>query len=175
MTFISPMLLEKVEEPFDDPRFIYEPKIDGHRLLLSRENGSVRLYTRHENECTRQYPELLAVPTDDDVILDGEVCRIGPSGEIDFEAVMERFRMTKGPKIKAAAVESPVHYVVFDILQRNGQDLRSLPLMERKQILADVLEQNSHFSQSLYVEGAGKELFRAIQEKRMEGIVAKRK
>lgn len=175
MTFVPPMLLEKRVEPFDDPRYIYEPKIDGHRLLLAHENGSMRLYTRHENECTRQYPELHAVPTNDDVILDGEVCRIGREGTIDFEAVMERFRMTKAPRIKSAAINEPVHYVVFDILFRNGKDLRGLSLMERKAILAEVLDNNAHFSRSIYVEESGITLFNTISERKMEGIVAKRK
>lgn len=37
--FLSPMLLEKREEPFDDERYIFEPKIDGHRLIISIDNG----------------------------------------------------------------------------------------------------------------------------------------
>jgi len=44
------MLLEKREKPFDDERYIFEPKIDGHRLLLVRSGGVVRLFTRHEND-----------------------------------------------------------------------------------------------------------------------------
>lgn len=173
--FIEPMLLTKVEQPFDDEQYIYEPKIDGHRLILSRQNGVVRLYTRHHNECTRQYPELHAVPTDDDLVLDGEVCRIGPDDGIDFESVMERFMMSKVGKIRAAAATNPVHMVVFDILQRNGQDLRGLPLMERKRILKESLGSNAYYSHSLHVPGDGKQLFAAIQERKMEGIVAKRK
>lgn len=172
--FLEPMLLSKVEEPFDDDRYIFEPKIDGHRLIVSIQNGVMRLYTRHGNECTRQYPELLDVPTDDVLVLDGEVCRIGPDGGIDFEAVMERFRMTRAAKIRAAAAADPVHVVVFDILQRNGKDIRGLPLMERKQILRDCLGTNAYYSHSLYVLGEGKHLFGVIQERKMEGIVAKR-
>ncbi|MGE7056263.1 ATP-dependent DNA ligase, partial [Paenibacillus glucanolyticus] len=70
--FIDPMLLATVPAPFSDSRYIYEPKIDGHRLLFSQQSGRIRLYTRHETECTQQYPELL-VPFDDDILLDGEV------------------------------------------------------------------------------------------------------
>lgn len=171
----TPMLLTKVEEPFDDSRYIFEPKIDGHRLILTRQNGAVRLYTRHDNECTRQYPELHGVPSDDDLVLDGEVCRIGLDGGIDFESVMERFRMTKVTKIKAASTSDPVHFVVFDILSRNGKDLRGLPLLERKKILKDSLDTTPHYSQSLYIPDEGKDLFKLIQERKMEGIVAKRK
>jgi DNA ligase-1 len=114
------------------------------------------------------------MPTDDDLILDGEACRIGPDGSIDFESVMERFMLSKSTKIRAAAASDPVHVVVFDILQRNGQDLRGLPLMERKRILRESLGTNAYYSHSLVVPGEGKQLFGVIKEKRMEGIVAKR-
>src|SRR6476620_848114 len=96
--FLPPMLLEKTEEPFDDERYLFEPKIDGHRLILSMENGIVRLFTRHNNEATTQYPELHNVPIEDnsDVVLDGEVACINPEkGSIDFEMVMERFMKKK--------------------------------------------------------------------------------
>lgn len=78
--FISPMLLEKREKPFDDDRYICGTKIDGHRLILSMENGVMRLITRHNNEVTSRYPELHNVPIDDnsDVVLDGEVACIDP-------------------------------------------------------------------------------------------------
>lgn len=172
--FQEPMLLTKVEEPFDDPRYLYEPKIDGHRILPHRRNGSLRLYTRHRVECTRQYPELQEIPTDDDLVLDGEACRIGPDGTIDFESVMERFMLSKSTKIRAAAASDPVHVVVFDVLQRNGRDLRGLSLMERKRILRESLGTNAYYSHSMVVPGEGKQLFEVIKERRMEGIVAKR-
>lgn len=168
------MLLTKVEEPFDDERYLYEPKIDGHRILPHRRNGSLRLYTKQNIECTRQYPELQEIPADDDLLLDGEVCRIGPDGGIDFESVMERFLMAKASRIRAAAASNPVHVVVFDILQRNSRDLRGLPLLERKRILRECLGTNAYYSHSLYVPGEGKQLFSVIQERKMEGIVAKR-
>jgi DNA ligase 1 len=172
--YMAPMLLEKTEEPFNDPRFIFEPKIDGHRILPCHSNGSLRLYTRHTTECTRQYPELQDIPTDDDLVLDAEVCRIGPNGTIDFESVMERFMLAKAAKIRAAAASAPAHVVVFDILKRNGKDLRSLPLLERKRILRESLGTNAYYSHSLCVPSDGKQLFTAIQEQKMEGIVAKR-
>jgi DNA ligase-1 len=57
--FISPMLLETAVGPFSHSEYIFEPKVDGHRLIYSQQSGNVRLYTRHNNDCTQQYPELL--------------------------------------------------------------------------------------------------------------------
>ncbi|MNC35574.1 putative ATP-dependent DNA ligase YkoU [compost metagenome] len=108
-------------------------------------------------------------------MLDGQVCRIGADGYIDYESVLERFRMTRGTKIRAAAAAEPVHVVVFDILERNGKDLRSLPLLERKRILRDCLDDNPKYSHCLYLPEEGNRLFTAVRERKMKGMVAKRK
>jgi DNA ligase-1 len=174
--FLPPMLLEKTEEPFDDERYIFEPKIDGHRLILSMENGIIRLFTRHNNEVTRQYPELHNVPIEDnsDVVLDGEVACINPeTGSIDFELIMERFMMKKPMTIMKAVVRQPVHFFVFDILRYKGEDLRGRPLS--KMLLEQVLSANNFISPLMRVEGTGVSLFEATREKKLEGIVAKKK
>jgi DNA ligase-1 len=174
--FIAPMLLDRKDDPFNDDQYIFEPKMDGHRLIVSHIDFQIRLYTRNNNEVTRQYPELLKVPTDHDVVLDGEVCCMNPdTGHIDFESVTERFMIKKETKIRDAVKNQSVHYIVFDILMLDGQDLRHLPLMDRKAILARVLADNDYFSKINPVEGRGEDLFRVIQEQRMEGIVAKKK
>jgi DNA ligase-1 len=173
--FISPMLLGTAQEAFDDDAFLFEPKIDGHRLVLSHNNGVTRLWTRHNTEVTRQYPELHQVPVDGDVILDGEVCCVDPDGNIDFELVMERFQLKKKDKIEAAVLRRPVHFVVFDILFHRGRDLRGLPYLKRRSILESVLQQNSSFSMPAMTDGKGMQLFEAIKQRSMEGIVAKRK
>lgn len=174
--YISPMLLEKSDHPFNSSTHIFEPKIDGHRLILSRQNGETRLWTRHRTECTRQYPDLWNVPFEGDVVLDGEVCAIDPEiGTIDFELVMERFQLRKHDKIQAAAIHRPVQFVVFDILQHNGKDLRELPLLKRRSILQSMLQPNEFFVPITHIDDKGEELYLLICEKKMEGIVAKLK
>jgi len=176
--FLSPMLLMQADVPFDDDRYIYEPKIDGHRLIHSLENGKSALYTRSNQDITKQYPELHCVPVIDnsDIVLDGEVACIDPdSGAIDHDLVMERYRMKKWLSIREGVVRQPVHYFVFDILRYKGEDLRNRALTERKSILAEVLSPNAYFSPLPAIDGAGTALFQAIQEKNLEGIVAKRK
>ncbi|TCM89619.1 DNA ligase-1 [Paenibacillus sp. BK033] len=175
--FMAPMLLEKREQPFEDERFIFEPKIDGHRLILSYSDGSVRLYTRHNNEVTRQYPELHDVPIDaDEAVLDGEVAYVNPqTGAVEFETVMERFMMTKPQRINDGRTRLPVHFFAFDILRYNGEDVRNQPLTERKALLDAILTNTAHFSRVLSVDGSGIALFNTIKERKLEGIVAKRK
>jgi len=175
--FIEPMLLEKIEKPFNDARYIFEPKIDGHRLILTLTNGVVRLYTRHGNDVTKQYPELHNVPVNcHDVVLDGEVAYTNLStGAVEFDSVMERFRTTKAMKIRDIMKRLPVHYYVFDVLSINNEDIRSRPLLDRKAILNEILTENNYYRKVLQVDGAGVALFETIMAHQLEGIVAKRK
>ena len=169
------MLLETAPGPFSHSDFIYEPKVDGHRLIYSQQSGSIRLYTRHNNECSLQYPELL-LPFKDDVILDGEVACADPeTGLNDFEAIMSRFSTKQHSKIKQLTNSLPVTYAIFDILQYKGKDLRRLPLMERKAILNGLSLPSSSFGIVPYIEGAGEELYAQIEAMGMEGVVGKRK
>ncbi|WP_010501415.1 ATP-dependent DNA ligase [Paenibacillus elgii] len=173
--FYEPMLLETRPVAFDSSAHIFEPKIDGHRLQLHLSGGQVRLFTRHKNDCTRQYPELWNVPTEaEELVLDGEVASVDPeTGIFDFERVMERFQFKKADRIRGAAERRPVNFVVFDILRLNGQDLRGLPLMDRKRILTDVLRPNEYVTLISFVDGRGRDLFEAISARKWEGIVGK--
>lgn len=173
--FLEPMLLEKRDRPFDDSRFIYEPKIDGHRLVLSKIGGNTKLFTRHHNECTVQYPELLSLPIEKDIVLDGEVYCINENGQVDFELVMSRFQTKGERKIAAASEKLPVGFMVFDILHYDGQDLRRLPLMERKELLNKVVPDTTSMSKIQYIDKDGCALFDAMKSNDMEGIVCKRK
>jgi len=166
MDFISPMLLEQVDTPFSDGRCIYEPKIDGHRLELSRSNGKTRLFTRHNNDVTAKYPELI---TDGpDMILDGELAVIDPvTGIPDFELTMSRFQSKKS--------RLPISYVVFDILRYDDADLRDLPLLERKSVLDRAITDTPTMSKIAYIDGRGEDLFDLIVKRNMEGMVVKRK
>ncbi|MFD3271537.1 ATP-dependent DNA ligase [Paenibacillus dendritiformis] len=173
--FIPPMLLETSEKPFTDQSYIFEPKFDGHRAILSSIGGRVRIYTRHQNECTPQYPELLAVPFGEDMILDGEIVCIDPAGVVDFEAVMTRFQARRADSINRLMGQLPATYVVFDILSYRGEDLRGLPLMQRKEILASAsLPVSRNIVKTPFIEGAGEALFADICARSMEGIVCKR-
>ncbi|WP_150274270.1 ATP-dependent DNA ligase [Paenibacillus tepidiphilus] len=173
--FISPMLLQTAQGPFSHSNYIFEPKVDGHRLIFSQQMGNVRLYTRHDNDCTRQYPEL-QLPFEEDIILDGEVACVNPAtGVSDFEAVMSRFQARRPDKIQQLKATLPVYYAIFDVLQYRGQDLRSLPLMQRKQILAGLKLPSGSFGIVPFVESAGEALFEQIEVRGMEGVVGKRK
>lgn len=173
--FISPMLLQTAPGPFSHSDYIFEPKIDGHRLIYSQQVGKVRLYTRHDNDCTQQYPEL-HLPFENDVILDGEVACVDPAtGVSDFESVMSRFQSRRADKILKLTATLPAYYAIFDVLHYKGQDLRALPLLRRKEILAGLSLPSSSYGVVPHIDGTGEALFEQIKLRGMEGVVAKRK
>lgn len=173
--FISPMLLETSEKAFSDNQYLFEPKFDGHRAILSCVGGQTHIYTRHNNECTKQYPELTCTPFTDDMILDGEIVCIDPAGAVDFESVMIRFQTQRADGIRRLSQQLPVTFVVFDVLQFKGEDVRNLPLYKRKEVLASITFNNNLIIKTPFIEGAGAALFKDICAKDMEGIVCKRK
>lgn len=172
--YIEPMLLDSRSNPFNDPLYAFEPKSDGHRLILSNHKGERSLWTRHANNCSKQYPELLLPPIADDVVLDGEVCCANEHGIIDFELVMDRFRLKKEDKIHHFSQRMPVNYMVWDCLFYRGRDLRMLPLHERRAILETVIQPNPYISIVPHIIGRGMDLWNYVVAQQWEGIVCKR-
>ncbi|SFJ82461.1 ATP-dependent DNA ligase [Thermoflavimicrobium dichotomicum] len=172
--FITPMLLQKSDKAFHNAEYISEMKYDGIRLILSTVDG-IHAYTRHETLCTKQFPELQSVHLPSDSILDGELIVTNKHGHPDFESIIKRFQTTNERKIQSFQVTLPVQYCVFDILRYEGKDLTKLPLIERKAILDEVIEDNEVITRVPYIEGNGKQLFNLVQQQGLEGIVLKKK
>lgn len=117
---ISPMLLEKAIEPINDNTYLTELKLDGIRLIWTKFNDKVRLYTRHNTEVTFRFKELHDLDMPNGTILDGELIVPGDDGKPEFELMMERFQSSKSNHF--------IQYCVFDIIQYNDQNVTSLPL-----------------------------------------------
>ncbi|MBT2700251.1 ATP-dependent DNA ligase [Bacillus sp. ISL-40] len=167
--FISPMLLHKSSEPFDSDDYITELKLDGIRLIYSVDNnGKVRLYSRHNNEITSKFPELHNLDIPPGTVLDGELIVSDKHGKPDFEAVMSRFMSSKD--------RTPITFVAFDVIQHKGERITNLPLLERKEVLAEILpEDNTLIAKTQFIEGHGEAYFDAVKTQALEGIVLKRK
>lgn len=163
--FVSPMLLHKVDEPFNDDSYITELKLDGIRLILSKFNNKVKLYTRHNNEITTRFPELLDIDIPEGTVLDGEIIVTDSQGKPDFEAMMERFQSKKSLH--------KIQYCVFDIIYLNGQKVTHLPLVERKELLDNLLTDNEKIAKVQWMYGNGEAYFNLIKKNGLEGIVLK--
>jgi DNA ligase 1 len=165
--FVSPMLLHKVEQPFNDESYLSELKLDGIRLLWTKFNDQIRLYTRHNNDVTSKFPELHNLNMPNGTILDGEIIVPDSENKPNFEFMMERFSSNYNRHF--------IQYCVFDIIQYKGKRVTSLPLVNRKELLADVLEPTENIVLTQFVEGYGVEYFDLVKKQELEGIVLKRK
>ena len=177
-TTIHPMLAESIENPFDDPDWLFEIKWDGYRAIAFIENGKVRLVSRNQNELTARYPELKDMPESikaKTAILDGEVVALDVDGRASFSLMQQRTGFRPGGKRAAEKADVPVLYYAFDLLYLDGYDWRRVPLEDRKKKLASILEQGDSLRYSDHYEAQGKALFEIARDKKLEGILAKKR
>ncbi len=163
---ISPMLATLVDEPFDDPDYIYEIKWDGYRAVANINNNKVDLYSRNQKDFGRKFESVIQEleKVDDTVILDGEIIAYDENGQPGFQSLQKS--METGARLE---------YIIFDILHLNGRDLRSERQIERKEVLKSFLEKYPFLTGSEYVEEKGIKFFNLVKKKNFEGIIAKRK
>ena len=158
------MRLKRVAKPFDNPDYIFELKHDGFRAIAYIENGESGLVSRNLKQFNFvPLSNALAQLPVENAILDGEVICLDDQG-------VSRFNQLIGRR------HEPIFYA-FDLLWLNNEDLRRLPLIERKKRL-EKLVKKSECRELLYahhIEKDGVALFEAICAKDLEGIVAKRK
>jgi bifunctional non-homologous end joining protein LigD len=171
------MLAETAERAFSRTGWLFEPKLDGYRILAARAGGESRLVTRNGNDCAISFPEILravaALPFDR-VVLDGEVVTLDDDGRPSFQRLQGRARLSRPIDIRHAAVNAPATYYGFDLLGFEDFDLRPLPLADRKAVLRRVLPPVGALRFLEHVEEEGEALYREAERLGLEGIVAKK-
>lgn len=170
---MDPILREDV---FDSPDYLYQLKWDGVRMLALLEEGKVELINKKLSLRTQQYPELQALPSclkASSAVLDGEVVVL-KDGKPDFAKVIARDRCSKASSIAHYQKNCPVHYMVFDLLFLNGQDLRQLSTQKRLEHLDEIFV-NQHLAALVESFDQGVALYHAVDKMGLEGIVAKRR
>jgi bifunctional non-homologous end joining protein LigD len=162
----APMLatLEKTVPKGDG--WLYEVKWDGYRALAYVRGGDVELYSRNQNLLNDRFPSVVrelpkAVRTPD-CILDGEVVAIDDEGRATFSAMQQGKPGTR------------YLFVAFDLLEVDFEPTIDLPLTTRRRRLEQLLDRRNQTVQLSDTFDDGDALFRAAQEQRFEGIVAKR-
>lgn len=165
--FIAPMLAVLVDEPFDNKEWLFEVKWDGFRALAFITPKEVELKSRNRLSFNHKFPEIVKEleAVRNRVILDGEIVAIDSKGVSHFQ-LLQNYQQKQGV----------LCYYVFDILYKDGKDLRDLPLIERKKILKEFLKQLSlpHIRYSDHILTKGIEFFHAAEKEHLEGIVGKK-
>lgn len=157
------MPLGQRREPFGHPDWFFELKYDGFRALAYVDGGGAKLVSRR-NLQYRRFDDLasqLSLEVNaDDVVLDGEIVKLDDAGRPIFLDLMRR--------------RGPFCFVAFDLLAVNGRDVRNLSLVVRKRILREIVPKESRtILFAKHVARRGRELFAAVCEQDLEGVVAK--
>jgi bifunctional non-homologous end joining protein LigD len=174
---VAPMLAQPGDAPFRAEGWLFELKYDGYRLIAWKEGARVTLRYRRGGDATALFPEVAravaALPVEE-AVLDGELVVLDPSGRPDFQALQGRGREERVADIAAASITRPATLFVFDLLAAGGLDLRPLPLVQRKAVLAALAPRLGPVRYADHVETEGEALFREVTARGLEGVVAKR-
>lgn len=163
---VKPMLCTLITEPFDRDNWLFEIKWDGFRAIASKHDDKYQLYSRNQIDFTERFAAVFQALRElkHDVILDGEIVAVDDDGIPHFEWLQNHARDNHGT----------LQYQIFDILWCDGHDVRSMPLRSRKALLKAILPNKSILKFSDDVEAKGVALFKQMQAKHLEGMVAKR-
>ena len=165
--FIKPQLATLKSKAPQGEQWIHEIKYDGYRVQLHLNAGKKRVFTRNGLDWTKRFSTIArAFHISGQAIVDGEVVVVH-EGRTNFSELQAEL---------AAGGQDRLVYYAFDLLWRDG-DLRKLPQIERKQMLADLMGENDVDMPVLYSEhltGDGQEMFEHAAKLGWEGIVSKR-
>jgi ATP-dependent DNA ligase len=165
--FIEPCQPSKVARPPSGPLWVHEIKHDGYRLMVRRDGARVRCFTRGGHDWADRFPAIVEAALRiqaSSFMLDGEAVVVRDDGRPDFHAL--RTRRTGHAVVLYA----------FDLIEHDGDDLRKLPLIERKWRLFKLIGKSQRRAIRFveHLTGDGPTIFHHVCRMGLEGIVSKR-
>jgi bifunctional non-homologous end joining protein LigD len=157
------MLAKETKVPFNNKDWIYEMKWDGYRAIAEVDHNSVKLYSRNGNTFNNSYPAIIdaLIKLKINAVLDGEVVALDENGIPSFQLLQDY------------NYNHPLIYYVFDVLYIDKKNICSLPLLERKKQLKNLLKKNDFIKYSDHIEEKGIEFYKLTKKHNLEGIMAK--
>jgi len=174
---LKPMLARTGALPRDEGAYGFEVKWDGIRALLYCDHGHLHLQGRNFTDFTARYPELRELARQlgaRRLILDGEVVALGEDGRPSFERLQTRMHLASDSAVRRRMRDTPVTYVIFDLLYLDGRSTMALSYEERRELLDELELEGPTWRTPAYHRGEGRALLDATAELGVEGVVAKR-
>lgn len=178
---LAPMLAETGEAVRSSPEWLYEPKVDGYRVVAFVRGDTVRLQSRRGIDLTPAFPEIVsellsqAIDTaKGTMILDAEIVALAADARPSFNALQNRIQLKTPREIADAQREAPVVLLCFDLLHFAGLNLRGSPYADRRRYLSQCLLPSAHI-QLVHASADAEKLYAASLDSGFEGIVAKRR
>ncbi|MEX2673124.1 MAG: DNA ligase D [Phycisphaeraceae bacterium] len=169
---IPPQLATLVDAAPSNEQWVHEIKLDGYRAVVYLADGGSRVMTRNDQDWTNRFSAVAQamrhLPAHD-AIVDGEIVALQPDGTTSFQQLQNALRQRR----------TPLTFFAFDLLYVNGHDLRTCRLIERKQLLRQLIEGGFGNTHAIvrYVDhqpGSGGPFFQHACDFGLEGVISKR-
>jgi len=174
---LLPMLANRVEELPAVGEWIFEPKWDGFRALVFRDEEEIFIQSRDEKPLNRYFPDLLdplrsALPRR--CVLDGEIVIVKEHG-LDFDELQLRLHPAAS-RVRLLSQQSPASIVFFDVLAEGGRDLREQSFQSRRRILEKLLSAVAppiHLTPATSDRALATDWFSRFEGAGLDGVMAK--
>ncbi len=159
------MLATLIDAPFSDKDWVFETKWDGFRMVAVVTKGTATLYSRNGTDVTARYAAVAKAlgKLTHDVVLDGELVALDRRGVSRFQLLQNALR-----------TKATLRYYLFDLMFLDGKDLRTLPLIKRKERLKAIIPKDRLIAFSEHRAEHGIKYFAEAKRAKEEGIIAKR-
>lgn len=169
----EPMKARLTHDYFSDPNWIFERKLDGQRLLASKDGQEVRLYSRNRKKNNGRFPEIveaIAGLSVEKCLLDGEIVAF-EGAQTSFSRLQPRMQVNDPEKARASGVD--VYFYVFDVMHLDGYNCEALPLRTRKSVLQQSVVFDDPLRFTEHRNEDGEEYLKEACRRRWEGLIAK--
>jgi ATP-dependent DNA ligase len=174
---LLPMLAKRVAQLPAGDSWIFEPKWDGFRTVVFRDNDEIVIQSRDGKSLNRYFPELLeafGVGLPPRCVLDGEIVIVGREG-LDFDALQLRIHPAAS-RVKLLSQQTPASAVFFDLLSEGDIDLRLEPFQRRRQKLESMLASpvpSVHLTPATRDRAVASDWFKRFEGAGLDGVMAK--
>ena len=182
------MLATLADPPLTGASLVFEPKYDGIRALVdiepvaTRKSAAVRVWSRLGNDKTSQFPSIVealasfGAAAREPLVIDGEIVALDRDGRpMGFQRLQGRIHLSDANDVARIDREQPVAFIAFDLLREGNNDLRGLPLTERRARLERLLAKSKSpaIRISEQVAGDGHALHERAKKEGWEGLIVK--
>ncbi len=153
-------------------------KWDGVRAVVYLAEGRVRALTRNDNDVTAGYAELAEVAellAGRQALLDGEIVAFDGAGRPQFGLLQQRMHVRDPAQVRTFVSQVPVHYLAFDLLHLDGENLLDRTYDVRRELLDSLGLASRHVLVPPAFLGDGPAVVAASRARGLEGVVAKRR
>lgn len=174
---MEPMLSKRVDSVPEEAGYVFEPKWDGFRTIVFRDGDELALQSRDLKPMQRYFPELIAplkTALPDRAVVDGEIVLPTPDG-LDFELLQQRIHPAAS-RVAMLAEKTPVRIVLWDLLALGEDDLRSMPFVERRARLLELLKDAKppvHVTPATTDRAVAVDWFHRFEGAGFDGVMAK--